>query len=281
MPTHAQFLPATLALTATLGWGMSDFLGGYAARRANAFLLTTITHLSGTLFVLMLALSMHSVFIEKRYVGWAMAAGVCGGLSLAIFYRALAIGNMGLIAPVGAVLGAVIPAIVDLFRDGIPGGMRITGFVLAAIGIWFISRAEGSSGNPRGLGLAVLAGIGFAGYFLCIRQAGDGSVLWIAVLSRATSFLATGVLVLLARQFKPMDATGVGWGVLAGVLDITGSVFFVSASHAGRLDVAVMISSLYSAFTVLLARLFLKEHFSRGRVVGLAAALLAVPMIAW
>jgi uncharacterized membrane protein len=127
----------------------------------------------------------------------------------------------------------------------------------------------------------VIAGIGFAGYFLCVRQAGNGSVLWIAAAARATSFVATAIIVLLAKQFRPMNAVGVGWGLLAGILDITGSVFFVRASQAGRLDVAVMISSLYPAFTVLLARLILKEHFSRGRMVGLAAALLAVPMIAW
>jgi hypothetical protein len=83
---------------------MSDFLGGYAARRANAFLLTTITHVSGTLFVVAMALATHAPLIEKRYVGWAMAAGLCGGLALAIFYRALSTGNMGVAAPVGAVL---------------------------------------------------------------------------------------------------------------------------------------------------------------------------------
>ena len=76
-----------------------------------------------------------------------------------------------------------------------------------------------------------------------------------------------------------MDGTGVGWGLLAGLLDVTGSAFFIHASQTGRLDAAVVISSLYPAITVLLP-LVLKEHFSRWRIVGLLAALLAVPMIA-
>jgi drug/metabolite transporter (DMT)-like permease len=281
MLNSAQLAPATFSLAATFAWGMSDFLGGYASRRANAYLLTTITHVSGTAFMVLLAVVYHSAFPDRHGMVWAMAAGVLGGASLAIFYRALSQGNMGLTAPVGAVLGAAIPTIVDLFTEGMPGPMRIAGFVLAGLGIWLISRSEGPSGRPEGLGMAILAGVGFAGYFLCIRQAGQGSVFWIAGVSRATSFVTTGGIVLILREFRPMNLAGVRWGLLTGVLDIAGSALFIRSSQAGRLDVAVVISSLYPAITVVLARLILKEHFSRWKVVGLVAALLAVPMIAW
>jgi len=278
---NPHLAPVTLSLTATLVWGTSDFLGGYASRRANAFLLATITHVSGTCLMLTLALLLHSSLPGKSSLGWAMAAGLLGGTSLAVFYQALSAGNMGLTAPVGAVLGAAIPTIVDAFTKGMPGPIRMSGFVLACIGIWLTSRSEGPSGRPGGVGLAVLAGIGFAGYFLCIKQAGSGSVLWIAATSRAASFVATGTIVLLTRQFNPMDAVGVRWGVLAGLLDVTGSAFFIHASQTGRLDAAVVISSLYPAVTVFLARVFLQERFSRWRWAGLLAALLAVPIIAW
>lgn len=281
MPAASQLAPAAFSLSATLAWGLSDFLGGYASRRANPFLLTTISHLSGTAFMLVLALMFRAPFPAKSGLGWAMAAGLLGGTALAIFYRALSGGNMGLTAPVGAVLGAAIPTIVDIFTEGLPGPVRIAGFLLAGIGIWLISRTEGPAGRPEGLGLAVLAGIGFAGYFLCIRQAGEASVLWLASVSRAASFLATAAIVLVTRQLKPMNAVGAAWGLLAGLLDISGSAFFIRASQGGRLDAAVVISSLYPAITVLLARFFLKERFSRWKVVGLLAALLAVPMIAW
>jgi len=280
MHVNPQLAPVTFSLTATLAWGMSDFLGGYASRRANAILLTTITHLSGTSLMLALALLLHASFPGNSSVHWAMAAGFLGGTALAVFYRALSAGNMGLTAPVGAVLGAAIPTIVDAFLEGMPGPVRMAGFALAAFGIWLISRSEGSAGRPQGIGLAALAGIGFAGYFLCIRQAGNGSALWMAAIARAVSLGTTGAIVLVTRQFRPMDARGVRWGILAGLLDISGSAFFIQASQKGRLDTAVMLSSLYPACTVLLARIFLREQFTRWKLAGLVAALLAVPMIA-
>jgi drug/metabolite transporter (DMT)-like permease len=275
-----QIAPAA-ALTATLAWGLSDFIGGYASRRANAFLLTTITHVSGTTLMVLLALRFHAPFPEKHSFLWGMAAGLFGGVALAIFYRALSAGNMGLTAPVAAVLGAAIPTIFTIFREGMPGTVPMVGFVLAGVGIWLISRPEGPTGRPEGMGAAVLAGVGFAGYFLCVKQAGNASVFWLTAISRFVSFFTTGAIVLAARQFKPMDIAALAWGLGAGVVDSTGSALFILATQTERLDAAVVISSLYPAVTVLLARLFLQEHFSRWRVVGLVAALLAVPMIAW
>jgi drug/metabolite transporter (DMT)-like permease len=260
---------------------LSDFVGGYASRRANAFLLTTITHVSGTTLMVLLALRFHSPYPDSHGLTWATAAGLFGGVALAIFYRALAAGNMGLTAPVAALLGAAVPTAFGIWTEGAPGPVPIAGFFLAGIGIWLISRSEGATGRPKGIGTAVLAGLGFAGYFLCIKEAGNGSVFWLAATSRAVSLLTTGAIVLATRQFKPMDRTGVAWGLLLGVLDITGSALFIRASQIGRLDAAVLISSFYPAITVLLARLVLKEHFSRWKLVGMVAALLAVPMIAW
>jgi drug/metabolite transporter (DMT)-like permease len=165
-------------------------------------------------------------------------------------------------------------------RDGWPGKITIAGFILAAIGIWLIARVESDSGRPQGVGLAVLSGVGFAGFFLCMREAGDINALWAAGFARVASLVATGVIVVTTKQFRPLALAGIGLGVMAGVLDSTGSAMFVRASQSGRLDAAVVISSLYPAITVLLARFLLHEHLSRWRVVGLLAALVAVPMIA-
>ncbi len=281
VPITTQFAPAASAFAATCAWGVSDFVGGYASRRANAYLLTTITHVSGTALMLLLALLFHSPFPGKHALIWAVAAGLFGGFALAVFYRALSQGNMGLTAPISAVLGAGIPTAFGIFTEGMPGPVPMIGFLLAAIGIWLISRSEGAAGRPHGIATAFIAGIGFAGYFLCVREAGPGSVFWLAGTSRFVSFLTTGAIVLATRQFAPMDRAGVAWGLCAGVLDISGSAMFILASQLGRLDTAVLISSLYPAITVLLARFFLNEHFSRWKVIGLVAALLAVPMIAW
>lgn len=271
-------MPTSFSLGAVCVWGTSDFLGGYAARRSNAFVFTTIVHASGMLLMLTLALAGHSPFPSRTSLAWALVAGSLGGSALAIFYRALSSGRMGLTAPVAAVLSAAIPTVFSMLTEGMPRSVQITGFIVATIGIWLISRPE-DGGRPEGLATAALAGVAFAGFYLCIKQAGSGSSIWIAAISRAASFMLTGVIVALGRSYQ-ITRQGVGLAVVAGCLDITGSVFFIRASQIGRLDAAVVLSSLYPAITVLLARLFLKEHFTRWKAVGMFAALLAVPMIA-
>ncbi|MGB0032033.1 MAG: DMT family transporter [Candidatus Sulfotelmatobacter sp.] len=279
MAAAPQVISAGYGLAAVLAWGTSDFLGGYATRRANAFLFTTVVNIGGLLLVGTLASASHVQFPSGQSVAWVLAGGVTGGAALAIFYRALSSGRMGLTAPVAAVLGAAIPTVFSMFTEGMPGGISIAGFFLAAIGLWLITRAEDGN-TPEGIGLALIAGTGFAGFYLCVRQAGDASAFWIATFTRTGGLLVTGVIVLLQRKFSDITGAGVRWGILTGCVDSLGTILFVRASQAGRLDEAVVISSLYPAVTVLLARMFLKEHFTRWRFIGLLAALAAVPMIA-
>jgi len=280
MSVAAQYIPAAYSLTAVGVWGASDFLGGVGVRRANAFLFTAIVHVSGMVVVGTLALLTRAPFPGNSSLTWSLIAGSVGGIALALFYRSLAAGNMGLVAPVAAVLGAGIPTVVTAFAEGFPGYRHVFGFLLAGIGVWLISRSEGGAGRPEGIGMAVLAGVGFAGFYLCIHQAGNASALWVAVCSRFASLLVTAVVVLAGRNVRAVPTTVLGMAMVCGVLDTTGSAAFVRASQIGRLDDAVVLSSLYPAITVLLARILLHEHFSRARTVGMLAALAAVPMIA-
>jgi drug/metabolite transporter (DMT)-like permease len=287
----AALTSAGLAVSAALCWGSSDFVGGYTARRANAFVLTTIAHASGTVFMIVLALVNRSPLPPVNKLAWAIAAGFSGGAALAVFYRALSSGKMGLAAPVSAVVAATIPTLFGMVTEGLPGPFKITGFVFAALGIYLVSRPD-EAGHPKEVTSAALAAIGFAGYFLFIKQAGEGSsVFWIAGLSRFASFILTLMIVLAGRgrpaSIRPasvdsvgMDAHTVALGILAGFMDISGSALFIRASQIGRLDVAVVLSSLYPAVTVLLAGLLLHERFTRWKLAGMMAALAAVPLIA-
>ena len=279
MSATPQFATAVYGLAAVVTWGTSDFLGGYATRRANAFLFSTVVNIGGLLLVGTLASTTHAAFPSVRSVLWVLAGGASGGASLAIFYRARASGRMGLTAPVAAVFSAAIPTVFSMFTEGVPGKIPVIGFFLAALGLWLITRAEDGN-TPEGIGLALLAGTGFAVFYLCVRQARDGSAFWIATFTRTGGLLITGLIVLMQREFSDITAAGVRWGILTGCVDSIGTILFVRASQTGRLDEAVVISSLYPAVTVLLARIFLKEHFTRWRFVGLLAALAAVPMIA-
>ncbi len=280
MSLSAQYLPAVFSLGAMGIWGASDFVGGVGARRVNAFLFTAIVHVSGVILIGSMALLASAAFPVGPSILWALAAGAIGGIALALFYRALASGQMGLTAPVAAVLGAGIPTVVTSFTSGFPGYRQVGGFALAIVGVWLISRTEEGSGRPQGLGLAILSGIGFAGFYLCVNQARESSALWVAVMSRSGALIVTAAIVFLGRKLAAAPKLVIGMAILAGCLDTSGSVLFVRATQTGRLDEAVVLSSLYPAITVLLARVFLHEHFTPGKTIGMLAALAAVPMIA-
>jgi drug/metabolite transporter (DMT)-like permease len=278
MPAPAHFASAIYALGAVVCWGISDFLGGSTAKRFNSFFLAMIGHASGLTLVVAIASSHHMQFPSAHSMRWALAAGAAGGIALAFFYRALS-HNMGIAAPVATVIGAAIPAVFSIWTEGFPHPLAIVGFGLALIGIWLISRPEASS-RPEGLGLALLAGVGFSIFFICMRQAGGGAAFWLASGSRAASLLITAIVVIAGRNLKPFYWAGLCIGVVAGCLDVTGTIFFVRASQTGRLDTSVVLTSLYPVITVLLARIVLKEHFTGWQTVGMIAALTAVPLIA-
>ncbi len=278
-----QLAPAAYSVAAVFIWGTSDFAGGFASRRANAFVLTAFSHLCACVLMLVIALAEHGTMPNRASMVWALAAGALGGFALAIFYRALAAGQMGLTAPIAALLGAAIPTLVDITLEGAPSRWSIMGFALAIVAIWLITRPEpqggyDEGGRPRGVAAAALAGVGFAGFYICIHQAA-GSPAWIALIARVSSFAATAVAVAVTRAPLKLDVPAAALGMLAGFFDISGSALFIYASQRGRLDEAVVITSLYPAVTVLLARLILKEHFSRWKFIGLLAALASVPLI--
>lgn len=296
MPIPTSYLPAILSLVAVGMWGTSDFLGGLGARCAKAFLFTTLVHVGAMVFAGTLALALGSPVPAMNAVLWSLAAGAVGGFGVALFYRALAIGKMGLIAPLSAVLAAGIATVVAAFTEGLPDLRHLSGFLLAGIGVWLISRTENKNGDtgappvqngtgagvsrPKGLGLAILAGCGFAGFFLCVHRAGNASPLCIALFSRVGSFVVTLAAASASRELRAVPRRVLAIAAATGILDVTGTIVFVRASQIGRLDAAVVLSSLYPAVTVILASIFLHERFSRSRTIGMLAALAAVPMIA-
>ena len=276
----SELIFTSYSLATVFCWGIGDFVGGYAAKKTNSFLLAAFAHTGGLILMTTLALLARAPLPTRQGGLWAVAAGLSGGVALAIFYRALAGGKMGLTAPVSAVLGAAIPVTFAIFTEGLPHMTQLAGFALAVIGIYLISRPEDGAGHPEGLSLAVLAGVGFAGFFLCMKQTGESSALWCAALSRLASLLLVLVIVLTSRVEMKIERREMILGALAGCLDVSGTALYVRASQTGRLDAAVVLTSLYPAVTVMLARVLLKERFTRWKTAGMIAAIVAVPMIA-
>jgi drug/metabolite transporter (DMT)-like permease len=210
---------------------------------------------------------------------WSLVAGTVGGLALAILYSSLSSGKMGLAAPVAGVLSAAIPAFATMFREGSPGAPRLIGFALATLGVWLISRSDDKT-ERRVLGMAILAGCGFAAYALAIRQAGPGSAMWIEVHSRVAALFVTAAITVYLRKLGDFCRSANLWGVAVGLVDVSGSVAFVRATQLGRLDTVVVLASLHPAVTVLSAMVLLKEKLTPWKAVGVCAALIAVPLIA-
>jgi len=284
VPFFLPSTPAAYSIGAVFLWGASDFSGGYGVRRANAFVFTAFSHFCAFSLMLLISLSQHAPLPSRASIFWSVLAGILGGVALALFYRALASGQMGLAAPVAALIGAAIPTLADIALEGAPSRWSIAGFILAVLAIWLITRPEpqgnnDETGHPKGVAMAALAGVGFAAFYMCMHQT-TGSPIFVAAIGRIASFVATAVVVIATGAPLAMKLPSIGIAMLAGFLDISGSALYIYASQRGRLDEAVVITSLYPAITVLLARLILKEHFSRWKFVGLLAALAAVPMIA-
>src|SRR5215469_12504807 len=268
-------LPSTgFGLSTTLAWGTSNFLGGFASQRANPFLLATISNFSGLSSLLVLAAVLRAPDLSIHGQIWSVLSGAAGGCALAILYGSLSSGHMGMASPVVAVLSVGVPAIVTIVRVGSPGLPRLLGFALA---ISLIGKAEDKT-EKKVLGMAVLAGCGFAAYSLAIKQAGPGSAIRIELNSRLAAFFMTAVVTLWRKKFRDFQVSSSLWATIAGWLDIAGSIAFIRASQTGRLDTAVVLASLYPAVTVSLAVVLLKERLTMSKAVGVCAALVALSL---
>lgn len=276
-------------LAASLSWGSGDFCGGLASRRLNATVVVICAYSIGFFLLVGLALVWSEAFPAPVDIGWGVLGGLAGGLGLILFYSALAVGRMGIVAPVSATLTAGLPVIFSIFTQGAPGLLQIAGFVAALLAIALISRPEREKGRPQGLGLALLSGTCFGLFFIFISRVGAHSTFWPLAIARVSSVIFLLLLALFRKirtggEPAPKKA-GKAWRVVvplicgSGILDSIGNAFFVLAAHSGRLDVASVLSSLYPAATTLLAALLLRERMNALQGVGVLLALIAIPLI--
>src|SRR5437868_1543350 len=266
-------------LAASLCWGSGDFNGGLASRRANATSVVTAAYAIGFVLLVALALLWKEPFPSPRDMLWGGLAGLAGAIGLISFYSALSIGRMGIAAPVSAVLTASLPVLFSAFTQGLPNLLQLAGFVLALLAIGLISRPERAKGRPEGIGLALLAGCGFGCFFILISRVNHAETFWPLTVARFTSVLFLLIVVRIRQQPTLPRLSVTPLVLLAGTLDAFGNVFFVLATHTGRLDVAAVLASLYPAATVMLAAFLLQERVTRIQAIGILLALVAVPLI--
>ncbi|HEX4746678.1 MAG TPA: DMT family transporter [Gaiellaceae bacterium] len=275
-------MAALLALCGGLLWGVGDFLGGLASRRLAVLAVVVVSQAIGLTGLLVVVLLTGESFPGVGALLPAVGAGVAVLLGITAFYRGLAIGAMGIVAPISAA-GPVVPLAFDAAHGSIPTALQWLGIALILVGIATLSWERSSSGSARlatGTGLAVIAALGFGFYFVGIDAGADESASWAVIAARAT-VVTLGVLAALATStsLRPPRAL-LPMLVAIGFIDMFGNVLVAEATTHGAAGIVAVLSSLYPLVTILLARLVVGEHLSAAKRTGGFVALGGATLVA-
>ncbi len=278
------FGSAWIGLAAGFIWGAGDFSGGLATKSSKVLSVTVVSNAIGVLLSIAYAVFTGAPAANRGDILLSVAAGTFGLAGILAFYRALAQERMGLAAPVSALVANIISVAYSSVFEGRPNPWQWVGFFLASLGVWFIGQStQQTSGTTRtwskGIWLAIFSGFGFAGFFIFFGQLSSSSTAWPLVALRCTSFALVVLLLLLTKEKIELRPASRLPAFFAGLFDTLGNALFAVAAQLARLDVAAILSSLYPASTVLLARIILNERLTRQQWFGVSLCLLALPLI--
>jgi len=267
-------------------WGGSDFVGGLGSRRGPALLVVASGHFVSLLVLLAICLGAHLALPGNHDLLFAAVGGFEGALALALFYRALAMGAMGLTAALTGLLTALVPVLFSLIHDGFPNRLTAVGLAVGLAAIWLITHSPAADRSqrqkpatpPAALLLGALAGLGFGTQLILFKLAAGGNILWVMTSARAAGVAAMFLVILVMPPSRPWRGFWL-FGILAGSLDTLGNLLYIQTTRLGRLDVAALVCSLYPAGTILLAALLLREWPTRRQFAGMALALTAVALL--
>lgn len=290
-----------LGLLVAFTYGSGDFFGGLAAKRTST---PTVVLGSFTLATLLLVLV---------HLGWAVVGhlptptghdlwlgvgtGLIGPVALGLLYHGLATGRMSVVAPITAVVAAVVPLAWGLAAGERPSGIALAGVAVALVSVVLISGAPTHEDHPEDaassplsqvLPTAGLAGLGFGAIFVLLGSTSDDAGLWPLLVARPLAVVATSTVVIVlgrragltaARSVVPARAA-LPFVAGAGLLDVTANGLYLAGTRAGLLSIVAVLSSLYPASTVVWARVFLGERLHRVQVAGLLLAAIGVAAMA-
>jgi drug/metabolite transporter (DMT)-like permease len=303
-------LVTILALAAAVLYGTADFLGGVASRRASVFAVLALTVPVGAVIMVVVALLGEARGLGGLLghgglgapasiggwsaAGWAAGSGVCGAVGLVAFYAGFAAAPISVVAPVAALISAVLPVSVAITEGERPGASVVAGGLICLVAVVLVSaqpaqrdqreRGEGrfvNSSRLLAVGYGAAAGVGFGLFFICLKNAGQSGVLWPVAISRsAGAVVAFGIA--LATRTRPWPRGGgrvAAIALISGSLDAAANVCYVLATRVGLFGLAVVVTSLYPGMTVLLARVFLGERMRWLQRAGLLLAAAGVVLV--
>ena len=281
-------LSVALALAGSVIYGASDFFGGLAARGTSAVRVTLINSIAGLAVLVVAALVLPSRWGAPVLL-WGVLAGVCGSVALVLLYACLALGPMSILSPILALVAAVIPITIGFVRGERLSGLGYLGLAIGLLAIVLICLVPGERAvrpSPRGLLMAVGAGVAIGGYLVFIDltppDSGPAPLL--------VTFVVTGIVMSvallgqrLARRGAPrptITRVTVGFAVLCGVTDAAAAFLFLLALRRGELSIVSVLNALAPAGTIVLAAVVLRERIAPVQWMGLAVALVAAVLLA-
>lgn len=268
-----------LALASAVAFGAGDFLGGRASREVPPLRVAAIAQVASAIALVPLVIVIPAPSVTTADLAWGAGGGFFGLLGIFALYAALGAGPMGLVAPTTAVLSAVVPVGFGLATGEQPGMLALVGIGLGLVAVVAITASEGPGGRltPAVLALSLVAGLGFAVFFIALAQTSVDAGMWPLVGARTVSVPIVLVAAAIRRRRSggklPREAVG------AGVLDMVANGLFLAAVQRGLLAIAAVLAALYPAATALLARAVLDERMSPTQLAGVGAALVAVILI--
>jgi drug/metabolite transporter (DMT)-like permease len=273
-------IAVALALCASLGWGFADFGAGVASRRFSAFLVAAVSQATGAVVVAAALLASGRSAPGARELAWAAFGGVVAAIGLGAFYRALAVGTMGIIGPVASTL-VVVPIAYGVARGERPSALQGVGLALAVVGVVGASLEQTAERRRvgAGVGLALVAAVCFGSALVALDRAAGGGIAWAVLVMRVVALPFVGLAALALRSTLPRG--GRIWLLLLGVgfCDTGATFLYAAATRHGLLSVVAVLSSLYPIVIVALARGFLAERIARPQLAGVVVALAGVALI--
>jgi len=266
-------MAAFLAFLSSMTWGTGDFFGGLLSRKRNAIAVVLMMQLFGLIFVLTYATGIRA-WETGPYLWAGVAAGLSGTAGLMTFYRALAIGTMGVVAPIAA-LGVVVPLAYGLTRGDQPGPWQWMGILVAIIGVMAASGPElTGQASPRPLLLAGASAALFGTAMAFMAAGAASSAAMTVVVMRAVQVLVAVAFWLRWRGFGGITRSDLPVAAAVGFFDVSANVMYSAAAAIGPVTIVAVLGSFPPVATAVLGRTVLHERLTPLQYVGVALAVL-------
>jgi drug/metabolite transporter (DMT)-like permease len=276
-----------LGLLVAGSFGTADFLGGRASRRASTLAVLLVAQAIAVVGAATVAFGVEGDATARDAV-LGLSAGAANVLGLGLLYRGLATGRMGVVAPVTAVVGALVPIGWGLLRDERPSTLAWTGVALAVVAAGMLAserdRVVASAAvTRRAVVLSAVAGAALGTSFVCFDATGDGAGFWPVLSARLSALVLvalTVVVVACAGTVRFPTGPDRHMALAAGAFDVAAMSLLLAAVRRELAVIVAPIASLAPAFTVVLAWTMLHEPAGPVQRLGLVGALVGLALIA-